>query len=266
EMFSYEYPYKNEAGRKSKYSVSELKHESMLREFDQNENEAALPKFLQQEKEPYIPSFAAMREMPEEKNNKNIDTKNKKEAKKLPGKTAGLAAMRGGRGALTGTAFHRIMLGLDFAKLVEISGEGELSIFVKNEIERIKSSGKIPEEIAGFVVPSGIERFAASTLAHRMAGADTAGDLYREKPFVMRRGDILVQGIIDAFWIEDGEIVLLDYKTDNVKAAGELIKRYKMQLDLYADALTRLFSTEEKSVIVKEKLIYSSHLGEVISL
>ena len=51
----------------------------------------------------------------------------------------------------------------------------------------------------------------------------------------------MVQGIIDVFWLENDKIVLLDYKTDRVNAAKELIDRYSTQLKLYADALGRIF-------------------------
>lgn len=64
---------------------------------------------------------------------------------------------------------------------------------------------------------------------------------------------VLVQGIIDVFWEEDGGIVLLDYKTDRVNAPGELIRRYQKQLALYAKALERNFPDK----YIKEILIYS---------
>jgi ATP-dependent helicase/nuclease subunit A len=76
----------------------------------------------------------------------------------------------------------------------------------------------------------------------------------------------LLQGIIDVFWLEKDKIVLLDYKTDRVKEAGELVKRYKMQLDLYADALCRVFSTKECPIKGTETLIYSFCFNDVIAL
>ena len=50
---------------------------------------------------------------------------------------------------------------------------------------------------------------------------------------------ILVQGIIDAWFPEGDEIVLVDYKTDRVKEVGELKKRYEKQLAYYQQALER---------------------------
>ena len=97
----------------------------------------------------------------------------------------------------------------------------------------------------------------------RMAEADNRGDMFREKPFVMDRKDVLVQGIIDVFWLEDDKIVLLDYKTDRVQAAEELRTRYEIQLQLYADVLCRIFSNNKKG-LQAEKIIYSFCLDEVI--
>jgi len=57
-LFSYQYPYQSEAGRKSKYSVSELKHDSMVLQYDHREGEAELPEFLLGDRESYIPDFA----------------------------------------------------------------------------------------------------------------------------------------------------------------------------------------------------------------
>ena len=75
-----------------------------------------------------------------------------------------------------------------------------------------------------------------------------------------------MQGIIDVFWIEEGKIVLLDYKTDRVDTADELIARYQTQLELYAEVLKRIFSTKDREMKEVESLIYSFRLKEVISI
>ena len=74
----------------------------------------------------------------------------------------------------------------------------------------------------------------------------------------------LIQGIIDVFWIEKDGIVLLDYKTDRVQQAKELIDRYETQLKLYADVLERVFGA--RKLKVKEILIYSFSLEKLITL
>ena len=72
---------------------------------------------------------------------------------------------------------------------------------------------------------------------------------------------MLVQGIIDAYFEEEGELVLVDYKTDRVSEEQELTDRYKVQLDLYERALEQI--TGKK---VKEKLIYSVSLRKTVRL
>ena len=72
---------------------------------------------------------------------------------------------------------------------------------------------------------------------------------------------VLVQGIIDAYFIEAGGIVLVDYKTDKVKQLQELTERYHVQLEYYAQALERL-----TGLTVREKIIYSFTLGSEIEV
>ena len=75
---------------------------------------------------------------------------------------------------------------------------------------------------------------------------------------------VLVQGIIDAWFMEGDDVILMDYKTDRVygdKGPDELIKRYKIQLANYALALKRITGKEPK-----ERIIYSFSLGKEIEL
>ena len=74
-----------------------------------------------------------------------------------------------------------------------------------------------------------------------------------KKPFIL-------QGIIDAFFVEEGEIVLVDYKTDRVTSGKELWDRYETQLDHYEEALTKLMQMP-----VKERILYSFSLEKCVS-
>jgi len=115
--------------------------------------------------------------------------------------------------------------------------------------------------------------FLDSSLARRMRQASLCGRLRREQPFVMGIGadrldqecpaseQVLIQGIIDVFFEENGKIIVADYKTDAVKAPEELVRRYQTQLDYYAEALHKLTGKE-----VTEKIIYSFALGTEIAL
>jgi ATP-dependent helicase/nuclease subunit A len=171
-------------------------------------------------------------------------------------------------GARRGTAVHRVMECLDFIALSRIDMQDEKAVeaFVRQELERMLRSGELIEEWYRLVPPAMIDHFVKSPVALRMAQAAVRGDLYREKPFVMQYEDVLVQGIIDVFWLEGDAIVLLDYKTDRVQEGQELVLRYKTQLELYADALSRVFSNEQKKMTAEEKLLYSFRLQEVIAL
>ena len=235
--FDFEYAYASDISKKSKYSVSELKHDSMVEKYDSTEKEAEIPEFLQEEKEIYVPSF--------EQNTTDINP-----------------------GTLRGTAMHRVMECMDFKSIcgIDTSDSEGVGTFVKQELDRMLEKGLIAEEMYKLVNPKLIEHFVASDVGERMAEAAARGDLFREKPFVMDYDGVLVQGIIDAFWLENDKIVLLDYKTDRVNEAHELVDRYKTQLDLYADALGRIFSAGDKNAEIKEKLIYSFRLQKSIGI
>ena len=106
-----------------------------------------------------------------------------------------------------------------------------------------------------------------------MKKAAAEGLLKREQPFVIAvpassvkedyrsEEEILVQGIIDACFEEEGDLVLVDYKTDRIPSGDprELTERYKIQLLYYQEALERM--TGKK---VKEKYIYSFYLKKAI--
>lgn len=250
QQFSYQYPYRSEAGKKSKYSVSELKHASMVLQYDRTEGEAEVPEFLQEERDIYIPDFARS----------SVD----KEMESAPAENIG---------AMRGTAVHRVMECLDFAAMAALDTTDKHAVrrFVKEELDRMLASGELQKDWYALVRADQIEAFVEDPVAKRMAEAAVRGDLYRERPFVMQHAidegsPVLVQGIIDVFWMEEDRIILLDYKTDAVKQASELKLRYQTQLNLYADALSRVFSTENKTIIAEEKLIYSFRLKEVVTL
>ncbi|MBQ8923234.1 MAG: UvrD-helicase domain-containing protein, partial [Lachnospiraceae bacterium] len=71
---------------------------------------------------------------------------------------------------------------------------------------------------------------------------------------------VIVQGIIDAYFIEDDRIILMDYKTDYADA-DELIRRYKAQLDYYSYVLEQITGLK-----VAEKIIYSFYLEKDIDI
>lgn len=269
QRFSQRYPYQTDILRKNKYSVSELKHRAMREKFEA-EQEETIPAFLEEPVTPTIPLFIQRQGSVEQ------ETPN--------------------RGALRGTAVHRVMECYDFAS--------EKS--VHEQMEAMEKEEKITADMRALVKEQIVADFVSSETGKRMALAQRGGALYREKPFVMgfteeelenygfgadsntdsceniyKKTDsdqekeeqkrirheedlTLIQGIIDVFWIEKDGIVLLDYKTDRVQQAKELIDRYETQLKLYADALERVFGA--RKLKVKEILIYSFSLEQLITL
>ena len=237
EQLSYQYPHPDAIHLVTKYSVSELKHRAM-RELEAKEEEDVTPKFLEEVSTPYVPAF-------------------------MEGKA------EVNQGALRGTAMHRLMECYDFTKMPDRSDEFAENI--KKQLTGLVQMGKVSEDMQKLIRIPSVELFLKSKLAPRMKAAAMRDDLFREKPFVMGNHEmeeemVLIQGIIDVFWMENDKIILLDYKTDRVKQAQELLMRYQTQLQLYADALSRVFSTDTKKMVAEEKLIYSFHLKEVVTL
>ena len=157
-----------------------------------------------------------------------------------------------------GSAYHRVMECLDYSVSVNLDG-------VKADINRMLETGKMNELQVKSVNPWGINTFVQSDIGRRVANAMNNGSVRREQPFVFEYEGQLIQGIIDLYFEEDGELVLVDYKTDRVMKgeAGEkeLVKRYAIQLDYYEKALTQLTGKN-----VKEKIIYSFALGKGLSV
>lgn len=247
ERFAYQYPHPGLQKLYTKTTVSELKIAAMA-----EKDEAAFHTFEEKEVVPYIPGF-------------------RREQEKVSG-------------AVRGNAFHRTMELLDFIYVFVESGlfekcPGDYETYRKRlDAERLKNrleeflqretiSLRLTEEYAKAVSLPKILNFLEQELAYRMWRAQEQGLLYREQPFVLgidaKRLDpdlpegekVLIQGIIDVFFIEDGEIVLLDYKTDVIDSLEALWNRYNVQIQYYEEALTKLMQMP-----VKERILYSFYL------
>ena len=247
ERFAYQYPHPGLQKLYTKTTVSELKIAAMA-----EKDEAAFHTFEEKEVVPYIPGF-------------------RREQEKVSG-------------AVRGSAFHRVMELLDFTYVFIESGQfekcpGDYETYRKRlDVERLKKrleeflqretiSLRLTEEYAKAVSLPKILNFLEQELAYRMWRAQEQGLLYREQPFVLgidaKRLDpdlpegekVLIQGIIDVFFIEDGEIVLLDYKTDVIDSLEALWNRYNVQIQYYEEALTKLMQ-----MTVKERILYSFYL------
>lgn len=226
------YPWQEDITLQGKFSVSELKKMGQTEEED-----ADTLLYPAEEIVPYIPRFMSEKEPIS--------------------------------GAARGTAYHRALECLDFRELYH-------SEKVKEGLARLVEEGRMTQEQADVVRPYDIYAFARTPLAKRMSAARAREEFHTEQPFVIRMPareleigcgsdePVLIQGIIDAWFYEknengENEIVVVDYKTDFVKDGGELLKKYKKQLDYYQLTLERLTGKR-----VKEKIIYSFCLEEEI--
>ena len=145
---------------------------------------------------------------------------------------------------------------------------------IKNQIEEFVQKEIITEKEADVVNPFKIYKFFKSELGTRMKNADFVG---REKAFYTeinmknlfaKEGidydeSIMLRGIIDAYFEENGEIVLLDYKTDfvNEENREEVVDRYRKQLEIYAKVIEEI--TDKK---VKEQYIYLFGVDESVRI
>ncbi len=180
-------------------------------------------------------------------------------------------------GAERGTIIHKFMELLDFSSYSkEYCSSDEI---IKEKLKEFKLSlaedKLMSEEELNAVNTWKIKTMLDSSLGTRMIKADTLGNLKKEQQFSagIKVSDIyeeiaggagedviVVQGIIDAFFYEDDEIVVMDYKTDRA-SEDELVLRYKAQLDYYSDIIERLTGKR-----VKEKIIYSFYNDNEIQL
>lgn len=161
-----------------------------------------------------------------------------------------------------GTIYHKVMELIDFANL---SAADPRAI-----IDDLKAKGFIEEAGADRIDVTEIEGFLGSDLAKRMERAAKAGKLWKEAPFTLRTEkdgrEILVQGIIDCYFAEDGEYVLADYKTNYVEKKSEEIYNhfcevYGEQINLYTKAIEEL-----RGAKVKERYLIMLSAGEAINL
>ena len=236
--FVYQYPHDNLKNLYTKTTVSELKMAGMREESD-----FSFKLFEEETVVPYLPEFL--------KKDERVS------------------------GSMRGSAFHKVMELFDFTELtIEVNRNREkATALLEEQLAKMRQEGRLSDEYYDVVSIPKIVGFLMSKTAARMGEAARSGRLYKEQPFVMglpasrlssefpQDETVLIQGIIDVFFEEDGRCVLLDYKTDAVETAQELTGRYHVQLDYYAEALKQSFGYADM-----ERILYSFKLGEEIWL
>ena len=227
EQLGYEYPYAESRVIKQTLTVSELKKRMHMEEggespFREEDVIPLLPKFLQEQEEL--------------------------------------------KGASRGSAYHKLLELLDYTREYN-------EVSLQNAIDSMRRTGSLTEDMVSCIRTADILAFIESSIGKRVQKAARCGKFWAEQAFALgleasrvypeTDSDdlLLVQGIIDVYFEEDGELVVLDYKTDKVSCEEELKEKYHAQLDYYAEALHRLTGKT-----IKEKVIYSFALKKEILL
>ena len=165
-------------------------------------------------------------------------------------------------GAQWGTLMHEAMQWLPVKKYTQKS--------MTDMLDSLQAEGKFSDEERSLLSDRSLFGFFNSDLGQRLIASKR---VERELPFSMlfdgnrvypdveNDERLFLQGIIDTVFVEDDQWVLVDYKTDRVKSGDELIRRYKIQMDLYKEALERL-----TNMPVKASYIYSFRLHEAVLL
>jgi len=164
--------------------------------------------------------------------------------------------------AQRGTCLHKFMQYADFLRAAE-DPEEERARLVAEEFLTAQEAAVVPVEK--------VQKFFASSVAKRIFAAE---DLMREQKFavLLPAGQfdptlpadaadehVLIQGIVDCAFVEGGQAVILDYKTDKVSTPEELVERYRPQILTYCEALPRALGLP-----VKEALLYSFALDREV--
>lgn len=233
---NFEYPYKEAVKKSASISVTEIKKIQQIYE-EENLSESLFKNKTTLKKPKFI-------------------TKDKKEENLT--------------GARKGTIVHLIMEILDLSK---VNTEEE----IKSQIEDLIKRKIITEVESKVITPKKILKFFQSTLGNRMLSSKFVKreqkiynqikikDIYlnQDNIEIYKDESIMLRGVIDVYFEEDGEIVIIDYKTDKVNHYNEdeIITRYNKQLEIYSKALTEL--TGKK---VKEKYLYLFNIDKEVRI
>ena len=141
-------------------------------------------------------------------------------------------------GAQVGSAVHELM------QRIPLDQKPDMSV-LKSSLKQVQAEESVKKQIDLNKIASFFETQLGEIL---LANSDK---LHREAPFAMLKRDetsgqeFVIRGILDGYLLFEDRIILFDYKTDKYKEASELIVRYRSQLDLYAQALSRSYGISQ---------------------
>ena len=171
-----------------------------------------------------------------------------------------------------GTAMHFVMQKLDFSRVDSIDK-------IKEQLKELVDDELLSKEEFKAIRVNKIFNFFKSNLGKRLLNAYNNGEkVYKELPFFteispldvddtlskdVKDEKVRLQGVIDCFFYEGDDIVLIDYKTDYVEKGNEeeMISKYTVQINYYKSALKKITGKE-----VKESYLYLFYLDKEIAI
>lgn len=225
--FDFTYPHQAAVEKRSKQSVTEMKRLQLLQRSDEPESFIQDYQPKAQKKAPHRPDFLMDRKL---------------------------------SAADIGTAVHTVMQHLPLERKMNV---GEIGQF----LEELTGREILTKEEAQAVKAEQLEAFFHSTIAQRLMNAE---DIRREVPFTYARPDAdgdhqIVQGIVDCLFKEDGEWVLLDYKTDQTRGMSNvqsaMKERYSIQLSVYQEAVEAILR-----IPIKQRVLYLFATNEEVEV
>lgn len=236
QIFEKEYAYKDDTLSPARVSVSNLKKQAV-------ESADELILAVNKIKDETIDSYS------EEENISIDNNKEFKEPTCLTDEENKYTAVR------KGLLIHFILQNLDF-KLLNTKEQ------IKEYIDKLILENIISHNDKKYINITRIYNFLNSRIGKELKKAKK---IYREYEFILENKNIsnsLIQGVIDLFYVtESGKVVLVDFKTDRLQDELEFIKRYKIQLDIYKEAINQLTKYN-----VDEVYIYSFNLNKEIKI
>ncbi|MDU4911333.1 helicase-exonuclease AddAB subunit AddA [Clostridium baratii] len=183
-----------------------------------------------------------------------------------------LQEKKGLSGAERGTAMHFVMQKIDYDRVDSLEN-------IKMQLEEMLQNELLTKDEFKAINPYKIYNFFKSDLGKNILKVyNEGGIIHRELPFFTRisaskvkediskesyNEEVRLQGVIDLFFELDGEIILVDYKTDYVKdnIEEEMNRRYKIQLDYYSDAIKKITGK-----VVNKRYLYLFYIDKEIEL
>ena len=158
-------------------------------------------------------------------------------------------------GAQIGTAFHRMMCMLD---LDRIRASADIGAELAGQAEELRAAGVITQAEYDAVPARMLRDFFASPIGVRLLAS---ARVEREWAFTCRMQDesgqdMLLQGVVDCCFMENGKWVLVDYKTDALRDIAAILEKHRPQLHYYARALESITKTP-----VRERIVYLVRAG-----